>query len=236
MEQVLQTIRKNLVFLLFIILFSSSVLALQTFSQNQPARICHAVRVNDALPSSATCNITIGFSNGTRLVDFEPMEDLSDQFCYNLTAGNTSIKGLYNYEITCTDGLYNDTLDSEYLINLGGIEPSQERTDTVSRTIYIFFGLALLTFLSLFWVKKTPYKLSLFLIMIWFILMGINAAYISIQDEVVNTSLENFFFFFLTVSFYANYAIFLAIIIIWMITFIVSLLERHKGRRSKEYG
>lgn len=235
MEQV-QTLKKKAFLLFSIIFLISFVSAIQTFPQNQSAKLCHAVRAGEGLPNSALCNITIDFSNGTNLIDFQAMDDLNDRFCYNLTGANTAIKGLYDYEVTCTQGSLNDTFSSRYLVNLGGIEPSQERTDTLTRTIFIFFGLGFITFLSLFWIKKTPFKISLFLIMVWFILMGINASYIAIQDEVINTNLENFFSFFLTISFWANYAIFAGIIVLWMITFIVSMMDKHRRTLEREYG
>jgi hypothetical protein len=236
--KIFQSLKKKVFVLFLFLLLVSSVSALQTFAQNEDARLCHAVRKDDAIPTATTlCNITISHSfNGSTLVDFQAMDDLNDRFCLNLTINHTAIRGLYDYEVTCADGVDNETLDSQYLVNLGGIEPSEQRTDTLSRTIYIFFCLALITFLSLFWIKKTPFKLSLFLIMVWFLLMGINTSYIAMQDEVVNTNIENFFSFFLVVSFWANYAIFISIAVIWAITFIVTMYEKHQRSLVKEYG
>jgi len=237
MEQVFFTkkVNRNFLFLFFFVLLISSVSAL-TFEQNKEGFICHGVRKDGAIPTSASCNITINYANGSNLVNFLAMDDLSDQFCYNLTTSHTSLKGTYDYEVTCNDATENETISSSYLVNLGGIEPNQNRTDATTRTIWIFFGLAFATFLSLFWIQKTPFKFSLFLIMIWFILMGINISYISIQDEVVNSSIEGFLSFFLVASYWANYAIFFAIIVIWIITFIVNIMESHKKKLVKEYG
>lgn len=236
MEQIFQIVKKKILFLFLFLLLISFVSGLETFQQNQDVKLCREVRSNGALPSSATCNVTITYSNGTKLIDFLRMDDLADQFCFNLTSTHTSIKGTYPYAITCSDATDNDTIRSEYLINLGGIEPTQSRTDAATRTIWIFFGLALITFISLFLIKKTPFKLSLFLIMIWFILMGINASYISIQDEVINSSMENFLSFFLVTSYWANYAIFFIIIVIWIITFIVNMMGKHTETLEKNYG
>jgi len=221
--------------LLFFVLIITLSSAIQTFPQNSEAKICRAVRDGGALPTSATCNLTVDYSNGSKLIDFQPMQDLTDQFCFNLTSSHTSVKGIYEYQISCTDGVDNATIDSQYLVNLGGIEPSQERTDALSRTIWTFFGFAFLFFLGVLFVKTIPVRTTLFLLMFWFILMGVNASYISIQDEVVNTNIENFFSFFLTISFLFNYVIFIAIVIIWMITFIVNLLDKHRRKLEKDY-
>lgn len=235
MEKVFQTL-----IISFIILFVVCVIpvsGIQTFPQNTDVRLCHAVRTDGGLDSNLECNVTVYYSNGTVLVDFLQMDDYGDRFCYNLTSENhTNIKGIYDYDLTCTNGSLSDTESFQYLVNLGGIEPSDQRTETTSRTIYVFFGLAILTFIALLFINKFPVKVSLFLLMIWFLLMGINASYISIQDEVLNTNIENFFSFFLTLSFYANYFIFLSIIIIWMITFIISILDFKKKKRRKIYG
>ena len=235
MEKIFQI--RFLIAILFFFLFISSASAIQTFEQNKSAKLCHAVRQGDGLPTGVDCNITITYSgNGSNLISFKQMDELNDKYCYNLTGTDTAVKGFYNYEVTCSNGIENDTLTSQYFVNLGGIEPSQSRTASLTRTIWTFFGLGLLFFIAFFFIKSIPFKLSILLLMIWFFLMGINTSYISIQDEVVNSSIETFFSFFLTLSFYANYFIFLTIIIIWMITFFVTILERKKRSRVKEYG
>jgi len=66
--------------------------------------------------------------------------------------------------------------------------------------------------------------------------MGLNTAYISMQDEIVNTNIESFFSFFLTLSFYMNYFVFMFIIIIWMTTFIITILEGKKKKLEDSYG
>lgn len=236
MAKVFQTLKKKTIVLFVFVLFLSLATAVQTFPQSEESKLCHAVRSEGGIDANMACNITVRYSNGSNLVNFQVMDDLSDQFCYNLSSSDTSLKGLYNYELTCTNGVENETSSFSYLVNLGGIEPSQERTDALTRTILIFFGLALLTFISFLGMKKVPIKVTLFLLMIWFLLMGINASYISIQDEVVNANIENFFSFFLVISFWANYAILISIAVVWMVTFFVTLFERKKSKEVREYG
>jgi len=221
-----------LLFSLFFINFASGL----TFPQNQNSTLCHAVRQDGAISSSMNCNITILNPDGSSLVNFLAMTNLNDRFCFNLTQTHTSQKGIYNYDVTCNNGTLSQTETFSYNVNLGGIEPSPERTDTLTRTIYIFFALGILSFAGFFFTRKLPVRMTLILLMIWFILMGLNTAYISMQDEIVNTNIESFFSFFLTLSFYMNYFVFMFIIIIWMTTFIITILEGKKKKLEDSYG
>ena len=206
-----------------------------TFSKYSETDIKHEVRLDGAIPPATTlCNISIYYPNNSLLIDFTNMTNHGDYFSYPLNSTHTSVRGDYTYCITCSGGNNNATDCFDFIINLGGVEPSQLRTDSSTRTIYVFFGLGLLAFLGFFLTKKVPIRATLFLFMVWFFLMGINATYISMQDEIMNSSLENFFSFFLTISIHANYFIFLSIGILWTTTFIVNLFEGHKKKIEEE--
>ncbi len=240
MAKIFRNVKKKraniFLFLLFVIVFLSFTSALKTLPQNEASRICHPVRVDGGVQSNVLCNISIEYSNGSNLVPFQAMEDLGDRFCHNLTVADTSIKGAYSYSLSCSNGTLSETEDYGYLVNLGGLEPTPERTSAMNRSIIVFFTLAVFAFIGMLFVKRFPVKLTLFLFMFWFILMGINATYISIQDEVVNTSIEGFFSFFLVLFFWANYGIFVTVIILWIITFIVTAISRKKIDLIRDYG
>ena len=196
------------------------------FPQNSYADINHPVRVNGGIPTGTiNCNISVYFPNNTILINYREMTNQGNFFNYTLNPNQTSQKGDYKYCISCSSEGLNQSSCYDYTINLGGINPSQIRTDSSSRTIYIFFGLAFFCLVGFFIIKKLPVKISLFLIMFWFILMGINSAYILMQDEVLNSNVESFFSFFLTISIYINYFIFTSIIIVWMVTFFVTIKD-----------
>lgn len=222
------------IFLLVFLL--TTVLAVQTFKQNDEVDLKVPVRLDGAVASGINCNISVYYPNSTVLIDYLKMTDNGDYFNYTLNTSQTRIKGEYTYCITCTNNVLNDTECDTFLINLGGVEPSQQRTETQTRTILIFFGLAVMLFISLFFVVSFPVKLTLFLLMCWFLLMGINFSYLALGDEIVNPTLENFFSFFLTLSFYANYFIFLTIIILWIITLITNVIQMKKQKKARKYG
>jgi len=212
------------------------VSASSTYQQSTDIDIKHPVRIDGAIPSNTVCNITIYYPNNSLMVDFQPMTEQSSYFNYTLSSALTGTKGIYNYDILCTNGSLSSSESFEFLINLGGIEPSTSRTDASTRSILIFCGLAILSFIGFLFSKKFPVKASLFLIMIWLVLSALSISFISIQDEVLNPSVENFMSFFLVASFYINWFIFAFIILIWGVTFFVNIFEFKKQKRREKYG
>jgi len=92
------------------------------------------------------------------------------------------------------------------LLNPAGIEPTSQRTDSTTRSIYFIFGIALLLFLAFFFTKQAvPVKWTVFIFAIIFFLIGINIIFVSLQDEIVNPKLETFFSGFTVISWYFYY-------------------------------
>lgn len=221
---------------IFIILLSTFSSALTTYEQDTSIDLKHPVRVDGAIVNNLNCNISVYYPNNTILIDFLSMTDNGDYFNYTLDSTLTHNKGTYPYSITCSNGTLSQTENFEFLLNYGGIEPTNTRNKSSQMAIYIFFGLGILIFISMFLVKPMPLKLTLFLIMVWFFLMGMNATFISLQDEVVNLRMEGFFDFFLSMGFLFNWFAFFAIIMIWFISFLVTLIERKKLKMIDKYG
>lgn len=227
---------KALGLLIIFVLCITLVSSLEPITQNQTAEIKHSVRLGGGVaPVGTSCNITILYPNKSILINFQPMTRLVDQYQYNLTGTQTSTSGVYDYDVTCVHGGLNDTLSSSLIINPGGIEPSQQRTDTLSRTIWFFFALALLCFISIFMVRKPPIKITMFLFMFWFILMGVNTSLLAMQDEVINPQVEEFFEFMLVLSFIANRFILIAIAGLWCVIFFITFKDRMKTKTNERY-
>lgn len=221
---------------IFCLFFISGGKAL-TLPQNQTAQICHAVRVNDGIDSGVECNITISYSsNKSKLIDFQPMDNEVDRFCYNLTGAQTTIKGIYDYEITCAaPNGNNETMDFFYTVNLGGVESSQQRTDAITRSIYFIFGIGIILFLGFFLTKNFPIKWTYFLLSLLFFLIAVNITFISLQDEVVNPTMENLFSFFTTVSFILYRFIAFLIGAIWIVTIFVTIFVKIKDSKARRF-
>jgi len=157
-------------------------------------------------------------------------------FNYTLNSSQTNTKGLYTYDVTCTDGTLNETESFDFFINLGGVEPTAARTDTLSRTIWIFFSFGIISCLVAIFSKRIPIKISFIIFTIWFFLTTINTAFLAVQDEIVNPSVENFLSFFLVISHYINYALLFSVGVVWIITLIVSLISQNQIKKEKLYG
>lgn len=199
-----------------------------TIQQNTNYTLTFYPRVDGGI-TDTICNTTILYPNSSIMVDFEALNDLSDKFTYNLSDSQTSLKGEYTGSVTCISGSENETISFSYLVNLGGVEPSQQRTDTMTRTLYLVFIMGILFFGAIIFVEKLPIKATLALLGLLFFLIGINIIFITLQDEVVNSSLENFFSFFTSISFIIYWGIGVVIGVIWLLTFFVTLFE---GMRS----
>jgi len=227
----------RLFFILFLCIFLFPLVsAVDTYQVNQDLDIKHPVRIDGAVPTGVGCNITVIHPNDSILIDFQEMTDNSNYFNYTINGTNLTTKGLYNYDITCSNGTISNTEGFQFFLNQGGIEPSESRTGALTRTIFIFLILAGVSFFVSYHSKRMPVKVSLFLLMIWFILMAINFSFISLQDEVVNIALEEFMEFFVVIGFQAHWFILLSIAIIWIVTFFVNFKENIQLKKNKRYG
>lgn len=221
---------------LLALMFIPATFAL-SFQQNNYADIQHAVRVNGALPdSSANCNITIRYSNNTILVNFLPMTNQGNYFNYTLQPSQTSIIGTYPYDVSCVGQGLNTTQSFTFSITPGGIDPSVSRTNAISRTIYFVFGLGILLFLGFYLVNNIPVKYTLLLLSVMFFLISINMLFISLQDEVINPNIVNFFSKFTAISFYIFWFIGFLIFALWMITFINTIMLKMQYKKMEKYG
>jgi len=225
---------------IFLFFFSFNLVSAQeesdvidTFKLGQNVDLIHYVRIDGFIAPNALCNLTVLYPNKTILVDFQRMTNNYDYFNYTIQNSLIDTKGYYDYSVLCINGTTQaKTQDFRFLVNLGGITPSQERSDSVGLSIGIFFLLGVISFMSLFFVRRTPIKITMFVLMIWFILITINMSFISLQDQVVNPSVENFMSFFLTISLLVNQYVLYALAIFWMITLFANLFNYRKKKRE----
>jgi len=218
---------------LFVVLSIGSVNAAK---QNQEVDLRSYVRINGGL-GAADCNITVTDPNNTILVDFLEMTDQTSYQNYTLNSTQTNIKGTYNYCVTCSNGNLNQTECFDFFVNPSGIEPSQQRTDSISRSVYFLFGIALIMFLSFFFASQSvPVKWTVFAVGVIFFVMGINTIFISMQDEVINPALENFFSGFLVISYYFYYFVAGLLIILWAFTFLNTWFYKKNMDNMRKFG
>lgn len=228
---------KRLYIILIVLMsFGLPLVSALAFQQSQGGDIKHSVRVDGGILPGVLCNITILDPDNSIIVDFLSMTDNGDYFNYTLNSTQTSSSGEYNYDVTCAGGGQNDTSSFTFFVNPAGIEPTQQRTDAISRSIYFIFGIAILLFIGYLTTKFVPIKWSFLLLSLLLLLVGINTIFISLQDEVINPNLETFFSGFTAVSYYVYYFVFFLIAVLWIITFINTIIVKQSEREVRKFG
>lgn len=229
--------KRGVFLFVFAVLIVSSASALTTYKQYENISIQHPVRINGGIGSNVFCNISIINPNGTFAIDFLPMTDQVSYHNYTFESQHTGQTGMYNYFISCDSAGMNQTSSFQFLINPTGIEPSDQRTEAISRSIYFIFGFSLLFFLSTFFIKsKPPVRWTLFIFGTIFFLIAVNTIMISMKDEVVNPRLEVFFGSFLVLSWYFYYAAALFLIVLWIFTFVNTWMYKRNLSKAQRAG
>lgn len=213
-----------------------------TVKQSTDYDIRIPVRLAGGIATDILCNITVigPPPNMTILIDYKEMTDqeaIKGYHNYTLNSTHTSEKGEYNYYVTCLHASENDTESYSFLVNPAGIEPTTQRTDSTTRSIYFIFGIALLLLLAFFFTNQSvPIKWTVFIFAVLFFLIGINIIFVSLQDEIVNPKLEGFFSGFTVISWYFYYFAAGILIILWALTFINTWVYKKNLQNARRYG
>lgn len=188
--------------------------------------------------NDADCNITIDYPNSTFLLkDTQASMIKNAEFLYNLTKNNTRIPGEHRLKIDCIDGNLNGTSTIFYQVNAAGIRSTEERTNTISRSVYFIFIIGILFFLAFLFTKDSPpIKWTFFILTILFWLISLNLLFVSLQDEVVNPKLINFFDGFTVISWYFYWFAGGLLAIIWFFAFLNTWIFKKNMRNAKRYG
>ena len=229
------------VFLFLLLSLLSSVSASSFYiPQNTNYSLKFNCEIDEAICSdSATCNISIEYPNSTSLIDNDDATFIANgRYNYSLTDSQNSVLGEdYVLSIACFDGTVNGTQTVNYGINPSGIRPSEQRTNTITRSIYFVFVIGILLFVAFLFVKQSaPVKWTFFAVSIIFFLIGINTIFISLQDEIVNPQLENFFSAFTAISWYFYWFVAGLLIIMWIFTFINTWILKKNLSNLQKYG
>jgi len=211
------------------------------FEQNSEANLTHPIRVSGGLPPpSVLCNITIIDPNKNTLVDFLAMTriDNGKYYNYTLNTNQTAIIGKYDYDITCLSSSINKTESFEFYINPGGIDPSETKTQALTRTIYFLAGVGLIFFVAFLFSREgnPTYKYTYLILSALFFLISTNFIFISLQDEVVNPKIQNFFSSFVAVSFYIFWFLGFILAALWIIAIINTLILKNNERQMRSLG
>jgi len=193
---------------------------------------------NTICTDSALCNVSIYFSNSTPVIRNNVASNIGNgEFQKNITYNLTSQTGEYKLKMDCYDAGVNGSSTVFYEVNPSGIRSSQDRTDTISRSIYFMLIIAILLFLAFLFVNSAPpTKWTYFALSVLFFLISINLIFTSLQDETINPKLETFFNSFTAMSWYFYWFIGGILILLWGFTFINTWIYKKNLENARKYG
>jgi len=223
---------------LFLISFISADTAF-FIPKNNDYCIKFSCELNGGLCSAgAACNLSINYPNSSQLVSNINTTNLNNgYFEYCLNSTYTSINGEHQARASCIDGGLNDTSTFTYEVNPTGIRPSDQKTASLTRGIYFFSVIALLFFIAFLFIKQTlPMKWTYFIFSFIFFLIALNMLSVGVQDEVINTRLENFFDSFTAISTYMYWFCAAALAIMWAFTFLQTWLYNKTMAQARKFG
>jgi hypothetical protein len=233
---------KNLSFTLLILItiFLPLVSGL-AFTPNSEADIKQTIRVEGGLPSSSvSCNISVQSPNNTILVDYKEMtrSPSGQYYNYTLTQTQTQTIGVYSYDITCLSATANKTDSFQFYVNPGAVVPSETKTNTITRTIYFMAAIGLIFFISFMFSREgnPTYKYTYLIISFIFFLISTNMIFIGLQDDVVNTSIQNFFSTFTAISFYILWFLGFILASLWIIAVINTIIYKNNEKKMRRLG
>ncbi len=115
-----------------------------TFKQFEDMRITYEVRTNDAISSTAVCNITVKDPDQITLVSFQEMTNnlTTQEHEYTVSANQIVKTGDYCHGITCTDVGFNKTVSfCDDVTSTGRVQTSILNNPII--IIFLFFALLL---------------------------------------------------------------------------------------------
>lgn len=186
--------------------------------------------------STAECNITVYYPDNSVLIDNKAMTNQISFHNYTLNASDINISGDYSYCITCIDSGLNASECFEFTINPPGIEPTESRTNALSRGIWFFMIISILLFgVGFMFTKSMPVRLTFFVFAGVFALITINLMFVTLQDEVVNPKVEGFFDIFVASSYYLYWGAAGLLIVMWIFTFFYNYFYSKNKKKMESF-
>ena len=189
-------------------------------------------------PSTMKCNLTMYYTNSSFLINNKQMTNLlNGYYNYTLSSTQTSIKGVYNTLVYCSDGSRNASSNFYSEINPTGIPSTDQRSNAIDRSVYIVFVLGIIFFLAYIFVQSSiSMKYTFLIISIIFILIGLNIMFVSLQDEIVNPKIETFFDNFIAISYYIYWFAAGMLGLLWGFTFLNTYFYKKNMQEAQKFG
>lgn len=155
---------------------------------------------------------------------------------YNFTFCNTSDIGDYLYN-TCGDKDGSVVCENiEFKVNAIGFESTDARSSATNRGIYLILIIAALFFIGFIFVDKTVFKWSMFLLFVLFLMMGVNMTFITLYNEIGDTSIGAVYDRFAAFSSYMFWFTFGLLLAIWVLSTLATLSDRRRMNQARAVG
>lgn len=188
--------------------------------------------------NASSCNLTyIQYTNYPKALFNVALTKSGSDFYTTIASGNYSNLGSVCHGVRCTDGNSFQTGSVCREITATGISYSESRTNAISRSIYVVFGVAVILFLTfLFYQTSIPVKLTFAVLSFVFILIGFNLVVVSLADELVNPKIQGFFDTLTAISFYMYWFLGGILILMWIYTLWNTVIYKQNVDAARRFG
>jgi len=181
------------------------------------------------------CNLTVLSQNSSVILDNKAMTNKVAYHNYTIN-GTGLVSGDYIVIMSCTDGALSGSEVITIQLNPTGFEPTEMRTSTNSRAVYIIFGISILLFIGFLFLQQDSVKWTLFILSIIFLVTSLNLILVNLKNEITDVNVIELFDFISAASFYFYWLAGGLIFIIWVLTFFNTMNESFAKRKYAKYG
>lgn len=188
--------------------------------------------------SSAMCNLTVNNPYKEIIVNNQEMTNQIAFHNYTITGDLVNESGKYDYSVACIDGTTNGSFQSFFVCNPPGIEPTESRTDSITRSIYLFFFLGILLIVGGWFTRRqlAPIRWSLYILGAISILISINIISVSLRDEVVNPQIVQLFDVITASTFYLYWFAAVVIFVMWILSILLNIQKMVQQKKIERFG
>jgi len=177
--------------MIFLVSFVSAEGEELAFEPNETMNLkFYCFNASKALCDSGTiCQITIYYPNMTVFIDNQSASNSGSYWNYSATETNTL--GVYSAMVDCqSGGLGYGYQGFKFYV---GRPSTLVQGQAISRSLYIFFGIAILMFIGFLAMPKPLFRWTFFLFFLLFLVAGINMISISLYNEAGSEQMISIF-------------------------------------------
>lgn len=188
--------------------------------------------------ASTACNITVWYPNQSLFIGNKQMTNNLYYYNYTLkTLGNCdNYCGIYKIDIVCSNGVNNGSRTFYAEVNPTGLKPTDQRTATTGRAIWILSGISILFFVVFIFFQHPAVRYSSITMALIMVVAVINLVFTTLYQEVSDPSIIALFDFISAASYYFYWLGAGIIMIILLVTGLTTLFDRYNKIKLVKYG